>query len=710
MNGRDISVDFPQQTNWIGQLHEVELIPQSNQINSSVLQTSDGCPITEMDLVDDWSRCIRSLTVSSNETLAKHLLDKTSNYWQSASSQGKHWIRIELHENIIVHSLSINVNPSDCSHMPSLIVVRIGDHCSSLKEYSFVSIKPTDTVIPLLSDLKHHYTWIELGIKHCRNNGIQCRVHSLNIVGRRKQTDLELMLLNASFLATEYDSPSEPSSTNCYSSYGEDKSHDSPQQCRVLVWGLNDKEQLGGLKGSKIKTPSFSATLSQLRPIHIAGGSKSLFVVSQEGKIYACGEGTNGRLGLGHNCNVSTPRQIPVLSQYVVKKVAVHSGGKHALALTLDGKVFSWGEGEDGKLGHGNRLTMDKPKLIETLRSKRVRDIACGSSHSAAITSSGELYTWGLGEYGRLGHGDNCTQLKPRLVSKLSGHRVVQVACGSRDAQTLALTEDGLVFSWGDGDFGKLGRGGSEGCSTPHQVERLTTGGANTVVQIECGAQFSLALTKSGEVWTWGKGDYYRLGHGSDQHVRKPTPIQGLRGKKVIHVAVGALHCLAVTETGQVFAWGDNDHGQQGSGTTTVNKKPFAVVGLDGVFVNRVACGSSHSIAWSLPQSPAEEDKKEPVPFSVAKDPLGSNSLGIYDSEPQTTTTLTGGSSKQSKPSLSECLLSLESYGARQTALSYVLNTMSIVQARQCIVAALTSHSQISSVTEKVGFGFCFFF
>lgn len=68
-------------------------------------------------------------------------------------------------------------------------------------------------------------------------------------------------------------------------------------------------------------------------------------------QLYACGEGTNGRLGLGHNNNVPTPRLVPVLSQYVVKKVAVHSGGKHALALTLDGKVFSFGEGEDGKLG-----------------------------------------------------------------------------------------------------------------------------------------------------------------------------------------------------------------------------------------------------------------------------------------------------------------------------------------------------------------------
>ena len=77
---------------------------------------------------------------------------------------------------------------------------------------------------------------------------------------------------------------------------------------------------------------------------------------------------------------------------------------------------------------------------------------------------------------------------------------MVQVSLGSRDAQTLALTEDGTVYSWGDGDFGKLGRGGSDGCNVPHVIDRLNGLG---ICQIECGAQFSLALTKSGQAWTW---------------------------------------------------------------------------------------------------------------------------------------------------------------------------------------------------------------
>ena len=60
-------------------------------------------------------------------------------------------------------------------------------------------------------------------------------------------------------------------------------------------------------------------------------------------------------------------------------------------------------------------------------------------------------------------------------------------------------------------------------------------------------------MSESGQIWTWGKGDYYRLGHSSDQHVRRPQLVEGLRGLKIVDVAVGALHCLAVTDTGKVI-------------------------------------------------------------------------------------------------------------------------------------------------------------
>ena len=602
-NGRDITVDFPMQSNWTGLICEMEVVPS---FHPNV--TCDGCgqsPVsgprfkcktcdnfdfcencfysktghkhsfnriaepgsaavfagrpgrmrrrdiltvnTGGGLVEDWAGCVKSLAVSSRESWAYRLTDSTSSYWQSCGAQGQHWIRLEMQPEVAIHSLKMVVDPADSTYMPALIVVSGGDSLAALKEITTVNVFGNDTTVTVLNSVKEYHRYFEVAIKQCRNGGIDCKIHGLQIIGRKRSEEDEFSSA-LSFLASDSEEVEESLALGNKQA-GKQDGRKEEHPIKGFVWGLNDKDQLGGLKGSKIKLPVFSEVLSCLNPISIAGGSKSLFLVTQEGKVYACGEGTNGRLGLSHCNNISLPRQLSALSQYVVKKVAVHSGGKHAMALTVDGRVFSWGEGEDGKLGHCSRQSVEKPRIVEALRNKRVRDIACGSSHSAAITSSGELFTWGCGEYGRLGHGDNITQLRPKAVRALAGHRVVQVACGSRDAQTLALTDEGMVFSWGDGDFGKLGRGGSEGCAVPANVEKLNGVG---IVQIECGAQFSLALSKSGLVWTWGKGDYYRLGHGADQHVRKPTVVESLRGKRIIHVAVGALHCLAVTDTGQV--------------------------------------------------------------------------------------------------------------------------------------------------------------
>ncbi|XP_054644739.1 E3 ubiquitin-protein ligase HERC2 isoform X2 [Dunckerocampus dactyliophorus] len=749
-NGKDVIVDFPQQSHWTGLLSEMELVPS---VHPGV--RCDGCQMFPINgarfkcrncdnfdfcencfktrkhntrhsfgrinepgqspafcgrsgkqlkkhhssqrgmLIDDWSRAVKSLNVSSSVNQASRLIDCADQCWQSSGSQGKHWIRLELFPDVLVHRLKMVVDPADSSYMPSLVVVSGGSSLNNLIELKTININPTDTTVLLLSDCTEYHRYIEIAIKQCRSSGIDCKIHGLGIVGRVRAEDEDLATVP--FLASDNEEEEDDKAATGSLARKKSSGLESAATIRtkVFVWGLNDKDQLGGLKGSKIKVPSFSETLSALNVVQVAGGSKSLFSVTVEGKIYACGEATNGRLGLGLSSGtIPIPRQITALSNYVVKKVAVHSGGRHAMALTVDGKVFSWGEGDDGKLGHFSRMNCDKPRLIEALKTKRIRDIACGSSHSAAITSSGELYSWGLGEYGRLGHGDNTTQLRPKLVKVLLGYRVIQVACGSRDAQTLALTDEGLVFSWGDGDFGKLGRGGSEGCNIPQNIERLNGQG---VCQIECGAQFSLALTKSGVVWTWGKGDYFRLGHGTDVHVRKPQMVEGLRGKKIVHVAVGALHCLAVTDSGQVYAWGDNDHGQQGNGTTTVNRKPTLVQGLEGQKITRVACGSSHSVAWTTVDV-TTPSVHEPVLFQTARDSLGASYLGVpSDSDSTSARNKMSGQSnvKPNRPSLAKILLSLDGNLAKQQALSHVLSALQIMYARDAVVGALMPASMI---------------
>ena len=89
--------------------------------------------------------------------------------------------------------------------------------------------------------------------------------------------------------------------------------------------------------------------------------------------------------------------------------------------------MFSWGEGDDGKLGHGSRNNQDRPRVVEALRGKQVVEVSAGGAHSAAITALGRLYTWGKGRYGRLGHGDYDDQLKPKMVDALKSYKVTQV-------------------------------------------------------------------------------------------------------------------------------------------------------------------------------------------------------------------------------------------------------------------------------------------
>ena len=162
----------------------------------------------------------------------------------------------------------------------------------------------------------------------------------------------------------------------------------------------------------------------------------------------------------------------------------------------------------------------------------------------------------------------------------------------------------------------------------------------------------------------------------------------------------------AVTDSGQVYAWGDNDHGQQGNGTTTVNRKPDQVHGLQGHRVSRVACGSSHSVCWTCQDSPSASCH-EPVLFTESKDALGagfvtnnvtndsnnsnSNANTSLPSIPQSNT-LPVYPRKSQRPSLARIILSLESNVAKQQALQHILNTLHILYAREAVVSALTPH------------------
>ncbi|KAL1138807.1 hypothetical protein AAG570_008869, partial [Ranatra chinensis] len=178
------------------------------------------------------------------------------------------------------------------------------------------------------------------------------------------------------------------------------------------------------------------------------------------------------------------------------------------------------------------------------------------------------------------------------------GQHIVDVACGSGDAQTLAVTDTGLVYSWGDGDYGKLGRGGSDGSKLPKLIERLQ---GIHVTRVFCGNQFSLALTANGELYSWGKGDNYRLGHPSEEHVRFPELISALKGKKIKAVSVGVVHVIALTENGDVYTWGKKEYAHMGDGPPT--EEPSLITSFSSNQIIGIAAGPSQCFAWGKSDS-----------------------------------------------------------------------------------------------------------
>ena len=157
-----------------------------------------------------------------------------------------------------------------------------------------------------------------------------------------------------------------------------------------------------------------------------------------------------------------------------------------------------------------------------------IKSVHCGCNYSAAISYGGLLYTWGRGNYGRLGHGNSDNKLVPTQVIALREHKVIDAALGSEDSHTLCATMDGLVFAWGDGEYGKLGNGSSKSSKLPVLVENLPR-----IHRVFAGTHFSVALSVEGKLYSWGKEQGGCLGHGvvnkHNQNVETPKLIDALK-------------------------------------------------------------------------------------------------------------------------------------------------------------------------------------
>jgi alpha-tubulin suppressor-like RCC1 family protein len=318
---------------------------------------------------------------------------------------------------------------------------------------------------------------------------------------------------------------------------------------RVYQWGklqrLNDdKQYFGGV----VEMPGMSDWARRL--------------IDKSHQQYYSGKKTqidneNNQLG-NFGTFTSYLQNIPLLVESLIHEriVKVAAGYSFTLAVTEEGRVYGWGYNDKMQLGVGHRLNQEEPQLIKLLGHERVVDVACGQQHSLALTEQGQVYSWGLGVFGQLGHGVLSDEGVPLIIKEIESRKIIKISCGSH--HSLILEENGQVWSFGSSEYGQ--QGGSKTSdwrtnervkdhnyfySVPRPLEEDFEG--RKVVKIACGNLHNIAISESGEIFTWGWGMQGVLGHGNRKFQVAPTLISRLRGEPILEAAASGNHTIAIT-------------------------------------------------------------------------------------------------------------------------------------------------------------------
>ncbi|RRT78733.1 hypothetical protein B296_00026680 [Ensete ventricosum] len=385
----------------------------------------------------------------------------------------------------------------------------------------------------------------------------------------------------------------------------------------VFIWGegIGDGVLGGGLQRVGISsTTKIDASLPKalesavVLDVHnLACGSGHAVLVTKQGEVFSWGEESGGRLGHGNDADVSQPKLIDALSGMNVELVAC--GEYHTCAVTLSGDLYTWGDGvhSSGLLGHGSDVSHWIPKKVcGPMEGQHVSSVSCGPWHTAIVTSAGQLFTFGDGIFGALGHGDRRSTNIPREVEALRGMRAVRAACGvwhtAAIVEILDASSDsgsssmGKLFTWGDGDKGRLGHGDGETKLLPTCVVSLS----DSFCKVACGHDITIGLTTSGCVYTMGSTVYGQLGN-PEADGKLPTRVEGkIYNSFVEEISCGSYHVAVLTSRTEIYTWGKGTNGRLGHGDNDDRNTPTLVEALKDKQVKSVVCGASFTAVICL--------------------------------------------------------------------------------------------------------------
>eukprot|EP00128_Syssomonas_multiformis_P002694 Colp12_sorted_trinity150504_noHs@9274 len=392
----------------------------------------------------------------------------------------------------------------------------------------------------------------------------------------------------------------------------------APEIGRLFVLGMNDMYQLGLGPAEKRKYPYAHPDLTNAKSI-ACGGMHSV-VLGEDGKVYTTGVNDDSPLGRDGEEDTFGVVKGAIEGKNIVQ---VAAGDSFSLFLDDQGVVYGCGiyRDKEGKLGFLDSTDSRKePVELFHVKEHKIVKLACGTDHTLALTESGEVFSWGYGATGALGRVGERTSERARLRAFLlpqkikfpRNKRILDVFAGGYSST--AIAEDHSVYVWGLNNCGQLGTGvqGSDGdAENPNQSifspelvkfwSELPDG--DYVKQFAMGQHHALAVTEQGRLYVYGRAEDGRLGLGEhDESRMKLEPHLLDIGAKVAKVGTGESTSYAITEKGELYAWGFNESYQCGVGSEEAfMAAPVKVEkNLDNMKVVQIDAGGQHTVLLAV--------------------------------------------------------------------------------------------------------------